>query len=709
MQRSLVLTALLVIIPGRALGAVTSASPAQIPAGDLAPDVTVTASRTGAKVEDLPVAVSIVDNQALDEQFARSTDILRALDFTVPGLNQSSGTRSQCLSRVRGRRPQFLVNGVPANQELRPSNCNSAFQLSPFALERVEVVRGATALFGAGAPGGIINLITRRARGTALEIDAVAQTSFNSSGPSGTFQTDLYGGAGQRIGAFDYYFGVGYQQYGVGRDPEGGRVVGTAFDSVSLNANLGWAISSDVRLRLVGTWYDENPGQEFNVDGAEVAAGAALPRVIAVTSNPFRFQGDDQLGTIALTLEADQVLGHRLVANAYGQWQRFRQRANFQDANGGDPDFFSDDRENSTVGTRLTLARAFTIGATRLQIDYGFDWRRDRLIRLQLDANDPARLTGFIAPEVILYQTGLFGQADWQIGDLRLTGGLRQEFYRGEIGGAFADRGLAGTGTPGRLMPAEQLLFNAGIVYAVTPGVQLYASYNEGAELTQLGRAARRARDPGAISPEPAISQQYELGVRGRIGPVRFTTAGFFSYSAAASLVQPDPSCAGQGFCPLIPLRTPQRVWGAEATADWQVTPRFDLAALFTWQEGEMLEPSVARFIPFATDIVSPTRVALRANWRVTPRLRLGAQASYWAEANFFAPSEQAIGRVNTPSLFIADASLNWRLGPGDVTLAAANLFDRRFVNLTLLGGGFTPAQAEGRRLTLGYRLRLGR
>lgn len=671
------------------------------------PEITVTASRTGAAIETLPVAVTVLDSATLENQFQRSTDLLRALDFTVPGLNLSTGGRGQCQTRIRGRVPQFQLNGVPANQELRPSNCNSAFQISPYAIERVEVVRGATSLFGAGAPGGIVNLITRRARSERLEIDGVAQTGFNTSRPGGSFQTDLYAGAGQRRGDFDYYFGIGYQDYGVGRDPDGSLVPGTEFSALSLNASLGVAVTSGLRLRVVGTWYDENPGQEYNLDGAEVSAGAALPRVIAVTPNPFRSQTDDQLGTLALQLEADDVLGHRLFAAAYGQWQRFRQRANFQDFNNGDPDFFSDDRENSTLGTRLTLARGFDIGTTRLDMEYGVDWRRDRLIRLQLDVDDPSTPIGFIAPEIILYQTGLFGQANWKIGRVRLSGGLRQEFYRGEIGRAFADRGLSGTGTPGRLKSADQLLFNAGIVYEATDTVQLYGSYTEGAELTQLGRAARRATDPGIISPEPAKSQQYELGVRGNLGPVRFSTAGFFSYSASASLVQPDPSCAGQSFCPLIPLRTPQKVWGAEATADWRVNDRVDLGAVFTWQRGEIFEQSVGRYIPFATDIVSPTRVAVRGSWRPTDRLSVGAQASYSAKADFFAPSQQALGRVNTPSLFIADASIGWRVGPGEINVAAANLFDRRHQNITATAAGFQPALVEGRRLIIGYRLRI--
>lgn len=222
-------TAFIVFAASPALAVQTDASAlsTEMVAGE---EIVVTASRSGRAAEEIPVAVTVVDEQELARQLQQSGDILRALDFTVPGLNLSTGGRSQCLTRIRGRVPAFQINGVPANQDLRPSNCNSAFQISPFALERVEVVRGATALFGAGAPGGIVNLITRRARGDRLEVDAVAQTGFNPDEPSGTFQTDLYAGLGRRVGAFDFYVGAGYQDHGVGRDPNGNRVVGTAFD-----------------------------------------------------------------------------------------------------------------------------------------------------------------------------------------------------------------------------------------------------------------------------------------------------------------------------------------------------------------------------------------------------------------------------------------------------------------------------------------------
>jgi iron complex outermembrane receptor protein len=671
-------------------------------------EVSVTASRSAQRIDEVPTAVSILESRDLESQLGVSTGILRALDATVPGLNVSAGGRSQCLTNIRGRTPSFQINGVPANQDLRPSNCNSAFQLSPFAIERVEVVRGATALFGAGAPGGIVNLITRRATSAEPERDLVLQTGFAPERASGTFRNDAYFGVGQDVGTLDYYLGAGWQDYGGDRDPNGERIPATEFDSLALNGSAGWDGGDGVRLRLTGTWYDEDPGREFNLDGAEVDAGVDFPSVIEVQPNPFRGQGRDRQGTLALSLEADDVLSHRLFASAYYQRQEFRQRANFQDANAGAPDFFSDDRENSTAGVRLTLAREFDLGGHELGLEYGLDQQRNRLIRLLLDPTNPATVTGFIAPEVILDTTGLFAQADLSFGALRLTTGARQEWYRGEIGDERADEGLSGAGTPGDFADADLLLANAGAVYDLDEdgAFQIYASWNQGAELTQLGRAARRANDPGLISPEPARSDQYEIGGRGRLGRMETSLAAFYSDSDAASLVQPDPSCAGESFCPLIPLRVPQRVWGVEGTLLWPVSDSLDLGAVFTWQEGEIFNQDLGGFVPFGSDTVSPTRLTLHADWRASDTLSARLQGTYIADTSFFSPSEQAFGFIDTDAVFVADLYATWDTPVGTLLAGVANLFDASYENVTLAAGGFVPTLAEGRRLTVGWRTR---
>jgi len=154
--------------------------------------IIVTATRSRTALENLPLSISVVGEEELQGQLRQNRNILNALEFTVPGLSiQAPEDRSSCGSQIRGRTASFQINGVPVNEDLRPGSCTAPFALSPFAIERVEVVRGGTALYGAGAPGGIINLQTRRAKGRDLELDMVAQTSFNTDVADDTFVTDL--------------------------------------------------------------------------------------------------------------------------------------------------------------------------------------------------------------------------------------------------------------------------------------------------------------------------------------------------------------------------------------------------------------------------------------------------------------------------------------------------------------------------------------
>jgi iron complex outermembrane recepter protein len=669
-------------------------------------EVTVTGSRLSSAVADIPTAISVLDSDAISQQFGLSTDLLRALDVRVPGLNVSAGGRSQCLTNIRGRTPSFQINGVPANQDLRPSNCNSAFQLSPFAIDRVEVVRGATALFGAGAPGGIVNIQTRRGTSADPEIDVTAQTSFNTSETDDTFATDVYTGVGQDTGELDYYLGIGYQDYAGARDPDGELIPATEFDSLALNSAIGYEISENAQLDITGTWYEEDPGQEYNVDGAQVDAGMDFPGVIPVDDNPFRDQSRDRLYTLSAALAIEEILNHQFAGSVFYQDQEYRQRANFQDFNGGAPDFFNDNRENSTLGLRATLARDFSLDPVELGIEYGIDLQRNKLIRPLLDIENPAVVVGFIAPEVILNTTGVFLQNDLTWQDFRLTGGVRREYYSGEIGDELAGLGLSGEGESGDFDDANLNLWNAGLVYSLTDDFQLYTSFNQGAELTQLGRAARGADDPSLISPEPAVSDQYEIGARGLVGPVEATFAAFRSKSDAASLVQPDPSCAGESFCPLIPLRVPQKVWGVEGTVNWAAADTIDVGAIFTWQEGEIYDEDVGDYIPFGSDTVSPTRYTAYADWQVHHRVSVSAQATYIDGTSFFSAAEQEFGLVDTDSVFLADASANFEVGPGAINIGVSNLLNESYENVTTAAGGFTPTLAEGRRLTIGYSAR---
>ncbi len=99
------------------LGAGAAPALAKVPEPDADATITVTASRTGAAIRDPPICGSVLDSDALARQFGQPTDIRRAPDLTVPGLNLSTGDRSRCLTTIRGHTPSLLRCHATAMQE----------------------------------------------------------------------------------------------------------------------------------------------------------------------------------------------------------------------------------------------------------------------------------------------------------------------------------------------------------------------------------------------------------------------------------------------------------------------------------------------------------------------------------------------------------------------------------------------------------------
>jgi iron complex outermembrane receptor protein len=666
-------------------------------------EIIVTATRSGTELENLPLSVSVVEGEELQTQLRQNRSILNALEFTVPGLSiQAPEDRSSCGSQIRGRNASFQINGVPVNEDLRAGSCTAPFAITPFAVERVEVVRGGTALYGAGAPGGIINLQTRRAKGRDLEIDVTAQTSFNTDVSRDTFTTDLYVGAGQDLGSFDYYVGAGYTDGGRSRSGNGNPVLSSDFEAIDLVGSFGLDVGQ-ARIAFTGTFHDENKGRDFYPEGVFLPGSDEVASVVEVAPHPQVGEAGDRSATAILSFNHPDLLAHDVTLALFYQDQRIIQRDNFFDAAFGN-DFFASNRENSRLGLRSTFVRGYDIGAAQLKTSYGIDYTRNDFLRFTVDPVGEDRVIGYITPAFYLETLAPFAQAEFTTGALTLTGGVRHEWYSGAIEQEGFDPSLPRAATPGAFADSELTLWNAGAVYRLSDAVQLYAGFSQGAELSQLGRAARGALDPGAISNEPATSDQYELGLRGNSGPVSYSAAVYRATSDASSQIQPDPSCAGETFCPLIPLRIPERAWGVEAQAQLAVLDNLQIAGVFTLQRGEVFDEDAGEWINFSTDRAVPLRITARADWQPVQKLSIGAQVTHYGASSFFTPTQEDFGFVDSDAVTLASANIGYDLGRVRLYLAADNLFDEVYVNPASQGDGldFFNYEAPGRRLTIG-------
>lgn len=667
--------------------------------------IIVTATRSGTAIESLPVSVSVVDEEDLQEQLRQNRNVLSALEFTVPGLSiQEPESRSSCGSQIRGRNASFQINGVPVNEDLRQGSCTAPFALTPFAIERVEVVRGGTALYGAGAPGGIINLITRRASGRDLEVDFTAQTSFNTDVSRDTFTTDLYLGAGQDLGAVDYYIGAGYTDGGRSRSATGLPVFSSEFEAFDLIGSFGLEIGQ-ATLRFTGTFHDEDVGRSFYPDGTLLPGSDDVANIVEVSPHPQLGEAGDRNATAALSFNHPDLLAHDVTLSLFYQDQRIVQRDNFFSVDFGD-DFFASNRENSRFGARSTFVRSYALGAGELKTSYGLDYTRNDFFRFIVDPVGEDTVTGYITPAFYLETVAPFAQIEFTAGPVTLTGGVRHEWYSGAIEEDGFDPTLPRAATPGDFANSELTLWNAGAIYQISDFAQIYGSFSQGAELSQLGRAARGALDPSTISNEPATSDQYELGLRGETGNLSYGLAGYFSESDSSSQIQPDPSCAGETFCPLIPLRIPERTWGVEAQAQWSALENLQLTGVFTLQRGEVFDEATGEWISFSTDRAVPLRITARADWQPIETVGVGFQVNHYGASSFFTPTQETIGFAESSAVTLASADISYDAGPITIYAAADNLFDEVYVNPAGQNDpfNFSNYQAPGRRVTLGVR-----
>jgi iron complex outermembrane receptor protein len=268
--------------------------------------VTVSATRTDKRVEDVPMRVEVLAPDEVQEQISqRPGDIVSMMSemggIQVASTSPSLGAASVRIQGMRGRYTRFLSDGLPLFGE--QVGGLGLLQIPPADLGQVEVIKGvASALYGAGAMGGVVNLIAHRPTERSQEF-IVNQSS---------------GGATDAVGYLSQPFN---NKWG------GTLIAGGHRQSLNDVDGDGWADlagyhRAEIRPRLF--WDNHSGSSLFVTTGAThesrtggTVDGAALP----ATGTPYR----ETLDTARYDFG---IVGQTLVSNAYvlsvrasGTWQ----------------------------------------------------------------------------------------------------------------------------------------------------------------------------------------------------------------------------------------------------------------------------------------------------------------------------------------------------------------------------------------------------
>lgn len=263
-------------------------SPVNVAMHPVTPDeIIVTAQRKEEKIIDVPIAMTALSGDALDDRkIEGGSELLRA----VPNVSFSKTNFSMYNFSIRGIGTQSISASsdpaVAVSFNSTPLVRNRLFEAEFFDLQRVEILRGPQGtLYGRNATAGVVNMLPALP-GTEFEGELKAEVgNFESRRLSGMLNMPLNETLGVRVaGAMTKRDGYDYNSYFQtrinGRDLWSTRVVAAWEPSDRFKANIIW--------------------QHFEEDDNRSRSSKQL-----CTPDP----GADQIGSVAIT---DQSLRARL-------------------------------------------------------------------------------------------------------------------------------------------------------------------------------------------------------------------------------------------------------------------------------------------------------------------------------------------------------------------------------------------------------------
>ena len=705
-------------------GAATIIEPESAGQPQVMAPIEVSASRTASNLVSPVQQTIVLERDALQELRTGSDSLATVLSKTVPGMADSSRTMTDYGQTLRGRGVLVLVDGIPLNTN-RDSSRNLA-NINPATIERVEVLRGSSSIYGAGATGGIVSITTRPAGG-----EPVSETTVTAVSPLSRLRADGLGGQLQQHfagsqGKLDYALDLGARHNGASYDAQGRRIApepsqGDLFDSniYSLGGKLGLRIDDKQRLQLSASYYNADQDSDYTSDPSvgRLPPGSAR----ALPMGGLQLADQNQIRNTLLNLEYEHldVLGSKVTAQMYyrdyfTRFTPFDARAIVTRGNNVD----QVTQNTKVFGSRLTVDTPL---GEQSKVLWGADFNQERS-DMPIDIFDPAaydRSGGRVfnrigsltyMPELTTRSTGLFAQLEHRFNEQwSVQGGARYEYASARFGD-FVPLSQLRVPSPasvqGGSVNYDALLWNFGVAYAPVRGQEFYANFSQGFQLPDIGVQMRNARpgfDIGSSDLQPVKTNNYELGWRGGAGNTSASLAVFYTTSKLG-----DVQSFNNG---LILTRTEERIYGVEGTIDTTTDDeKWGAGGTFTWMKGRE-QPDGGSWQGMTGYRIPPLKLTAYLQYRPNERWSGRLQANYFGAKDYRLDGKENFGRRDVNSYFTVDLMGRYQPDPRNTfILGVENLFNRDYYPLysQLMRSNTNTSRlpAAGAVLTLTYQHR---
>lgn len=603
--------------------------------------IIVSGSRVIESIDEVPASITVVSRKQIEDHLKVNPELQSLLAQMVPGLAPDTGSSSNTGQSLRGRAPLVMIDGVPQSTPLRNGSLGVK-TIDPSALARIEVIKGATSVYGNGASGGIINYITKQSTAKDTHEGQVSLSSRFSA-------VKLEESAGARISAaingkvenFDYLVTASYEENGVQRDAEG-DILGLQYglsDAETQNyfTKFGYDFDQEKRLQFSYNYFSSQQKTDLGDVPGDINEGVKtyaihVPEALQKRGKP---QGPDGNENITLKYTDSNIFANsEMTLDVYSQ---DIENVFFFSSNLANPDEGYDGGQSiirsEKRGARATFNTAIDFDGVEATFIYGIDALKDTTSQPLVDGR-------VWVPEMEMDSLAGFLQTKWVIhDDLIVKAGVRRESIDLSVDD-YETLKLCRSETQcsvplqvkGDTIDYDATTYNIAIKYNWSDSFSPFFNYSQGSDIADIGRLLRAATvdDIGLIQTEASIIDNYEVGFTSRFDQVRLEVAAYRSTSELGTT-----NSFNEVTGVYEPVRAPQEIWGYEGLVDYRISETLNVIATYSYVEGKNTEADVY----LGSRQISPPKATANVNWKPSDTLSLTVSYLYVGDRKRFSPN----------------------------------------------------------------------
>ncbi len=705
-------------------------------------EVIMVSSRAPKEIADIPGTVWIISEKELQAQIRGGAGLKEVLGNMIPGFDFGNQGRTNYAQNMRGRNVLVMINGISLNSTRATSRQFDA--IDPFNIEKIEVLSGASSIYGGDSTGGIINIITKKPVSDKLgfETSVGLRTGFHKGDLDKRVAQSVEGGSDKvkfRVGAALTHNDGAFDARGNQVTTDVRQADFQYNQSIDLLGGISAKLASNQDLNVDLRYYNSKVrnkkwlsfGRNFigfttkNPDLINVLDGAdsdVVPRTERFMAN--------------LQYNARNIWGgQNLIVQAYGRREEVDFGAAFAEvpkppAGVVLPVFLSSARGNTEAyGAKIVLNKkwdsfSFTYGADGDLESFTGDQAIFNPQKSSESGGLVNRTDAFVGryPDTKTSTLSGFIQADWNITDrLTLSGGVRQQFIHVKLDDftGFKEQVYMhfGYGNSADIIKGGQnnydiTLLNASLLYKFGPAWQSWFSFSQGFAVPdaaksygfgkyQLANNRWNLQNSINIADQPLSgikTDQMELGFRhNRTSEAGLSAQGSFFYALSDNTLKIDNTSFT-----IYLLDQKLRNYGFEGAVSYRFNQGLELGGnvLLMKSETETVDKGWQNQSVYNTN---PSKFMAYTGWnakRFSLRLQMQNSMDY---------TDLADMKITGYTLFdlIGDVKLN----KGVINFGVQNLFNRQYTTIwgqrsTFFYGAPQKAfayQGRGTTFSVGY------